>query len=221
MRNYINSNISSLFGSYAENSSMFTDRSLIKSGSYKKLMKAYYAKPENKPEKTTNTNNKTVKKAETTEFTKVKSEADALKKASEKLVGEEFWKEADSEKIAGAVKDFVKEYNDLVSSSSKVNSKEVSDNMKWMTSLSGTMAKTLGKIGIGVGFDNKLSLDETTLSKANAGTVKSLFEGQYSYGGQIADKAAGVASATIMNTSIYNKDASVSSALSSLFDFGI
>lgn len=222
MKNYLNSNITSLFGNYSNTAKMYGDYSLIKSGSYKKLLKAYYTK-NTEGSKDTNASQSTSKKDKTvsTEFTKAKAEADSLKKAAEKLGSEDFWKTADTEKITGALKDFVKEYNDTVAAASKVNSKEVANNTQWMTSLSSTMTKSLNKIGLSVGIDSKLSLDEAALSKASTTSIKNLFNGEYSYGGQIANKAHSISTATVMNTSIYNNDASVNSALSSLFNIGI
>lgn len=224
MKNYygVNSNISSLFGSYSDQANILSDYALIKSGSYKKLMKAYYSHNDNKTDKTqsnASTSNKTQKVS--SEYTKVKSEADSLKSAAESLSSSDFWKDADSKKVSDALKNFVNEYNDVVEASSKVNSKDITDSTNWMTSLSNTMSKTLAKAGIEVGSDNKLTFNEDTFNTANMNTVKSLFEGEYSYGGQMASKASDISSATVMSTSLYNGNATTSSILSSMFDFGI
>ena len=87
--------------------------------------------------------------------------------------------------------------------------------MKGMTD---TFSKVLGKIGITVGEDGKMSVDEEALKKADTATIKSLFEGNGTYGSQIADKAANVAKDAEMNASIYGVDGTTTSALSSMFN---
>ena len=53
-------------------------------------------------------------------------------------------------------------------------------------------SKLLGKVGITVGLDNKLSIDEETLKKADVGTLKTLFGGNGSYGSEIESKASSI-----------------------------
>jgi flagellar capping protein FliD len=48
----------------------------------------------------------------------------------------------------------------------------------------------LQKVGITVGADGKLSLDEDTFKKADMGTAKSLFNGTGSYGWQVSAQAS-------------------------------
>lgn len=224
MRNYMD--ISSMFGKSSYNSSFnLNDYSLIKSGSYKKLMKAYYAKPEASKDKTTNSNNTVVNKlsesTDKTGLTKMKAEADSLNKSAAELTSENLWK-ADTKKedVVNAVKDFANSYNNVVDQSSKVKSNDISNNMRWMTSMSNTMSKALGSIGITVGADNKLSVDEEKLGSADMKAVKSMFEGERSYGGQIEAKARNMTNAVNM-TGIYNNQASMTNALQSMFSVGI
>lgn len=224
-----NSNISSLLNSFNSNSSMGSinlgDYASIKSGSYKKLLKAYYA--EQKPSATdTAKASKTKKKndasIDNTGLSTLKKDAENLKSSSEALAKDDLWKQTDGkydmDKIANAVKSFAKNYNEVIDQSSKVNSKDVSTDTKYMSSLTSTMSKSLSKIGVTVGVDGKLSVNEDTLKKANASSVKTLFTGTVSYGSQIADKASSIAKDTIMNSSIYGSNGTASSALSSMFN---
>ena len=109
----------------------------------------------------------------------MKKESDGLKSAVEAFNKDDLWKqtngEYDMEKITGAVKSFVNEYNDVINQSSKVNSKEISQTMRYMSSMTNTMSKALSKIGVEVGVDGKLSINEDTLKKANVTSIKSMF----------------------------------------------
>lgn len=214
-----NSNNSSLFGGIN-----FNDYSLIKKGGYKKLMKSYY---DDQSGKTTHKNNSVIankkeQAVDKTGLTQMKKESDGLKSAVEALNKDELWKQAngeyDMEKITGAVKSFVNEYNDVIRQSSKVNSKEISQTMRYMSSMTNTMSKALSKIGVELGVDGKLSINEDTLKKASATSIKSMFAGAGSYGGQIEAKAGEVSRATIMNSSIYSPNATQSSSLNGMFN---
>ena len=62
----------------------FSDYSLIRSGSYKKLMKSYYSQQkETTPKADKTTKKKTTEVKDTTGLSKMKSEADGLKAATE------------------------------------------------------------------------------------------------------------------------------------------
>ena len=233
----LNSNISSLFNSLNTNGNSGVSGSVdlasyaaIKNGSYGKLVKAYYSEGSKSTDtaKASSASGKTASaksKAEDTDktgLTQLKKDADELKSSAEALVSEDLWKTTggkyDTDKIAGAVKDFVSDYNKVLEQSSKVSSKEVSQDVKFMTGMTGTFTKILGKAGITVGEDGKMSVDEEALKKADVATVKSLFAGSGTYGSQIADKANGISRDSQMSTSLYGSDATATSALSSVYN---
>ena len=62
-------------------------------------------------------------------------------------------------------------------------------------------AGLLADIGITIGDDNKLKLDETKLGKANVTTINSLFAGSGSYGSSVSARAS--ASARLANSAAY------------------
>ena len=117
-----------------------------------------------------------------------------------------------------AVKGFADNYNKVIDQASKVSSKEISQDVKFMTGMTDTFNKVLAKAGINVGDDGKLSVDEEAFKKADEATLKSLFSGNGTYGSQIADKANSIVRDADLGTSIYGKDAETSSALSSLYN---
>lgn len=233
MRNY--SNISSLFSGMNNSSYMYggsssgfnlSDYSLIKSGSYKKLMKAYYNQ-DSKLSKTDKSNtivnnvNKVTEAVDKTGLTKMKAESDGLKKSAQALNSSEMWSaDTDKTKVTDAVKSFASNYNKVLDQASKVNTSGVSNNTKWMTSMTSTMSKALEKIGVKVGADSKLTVDEETLNKADTNSIKSLFNGDYSYGGQIATKANAIAN-SVSSLGTYNSNAAYNNSLLSMFSVGI
>lgn len=225
-----NFNISSFFNNSRPSgfgSINFSDYALIKSGSYKKLMKAYFAQQKDtsatKEDKTTK--KKPVDDTVTTTISKMKSEADGLKTAAESLNDADLWKqtkgEYDKDKITSAVKKFASEYNDVLNQSAKVNAKDVVQQTGFMTSMSKTMSNALSKIGVTIGADGKMSVNEDTLKEANMKDVKSMFYGSHSYGSQIAQKASAISSAALRSSSMYSSNGALSSTLASLFNQSI
>ena len=83
-----------------------------------------------------------------------------------------------------------------------------------MTGLTGTMSKSLGKVGITVGFDGKLSINEDALKQANGSSLKTLFSGAVSYGTQIAGKAGEISRDAVMNSSLYGSNGTLQNMLS-------
>jgi len=224
------SGITTLFGSLGNNSSSpsidLSQYAAIKNGSYGKLMKAYYS--ENKSEGTSASS--TAKKStstdtDTTGLSKLKSTSDELKKAADAVTDSKLWSGSDadgsSSEVKSAVKNFVDNYNKVIEQASKVSSDNVSNSVKWMTSLTNVMQKSLNRIGITVGTDNKLTLNEDTLASADASSLKSLFKSTNSYGSEIAQKASSISSAAAATNGIYTSGATVASSLQSMFSTGV
>lgn len=212
-----------------------SDYSSIKNGSYRKLMKSYYA--ENKDISTTSKKTsikkntidkiledkrKVIPTADKSGSTQMKRRADSLKEAAEALDSEDLWEPVngkyDRDKIASAVKSFVNEYNDTLAQSTKYTSKDVSQDVKYMSSMTSTMAKSLEKIGITIGVDGKLALNEDTLKNADISKIKSLFTGKVSYGSQVAGKAANISKDAVLSASVYGSNGMLSNSLPGLFD---
>ena len=62
-------------------------------------------------------------------------------------------------------------------------------------------ARTLKRIGISVGSDNRMSIDEDKLKASSPLTMKSLFSGNYSLANRIADKASYIHRTAALNSS--------------------
>lgn len=204
----------------------------IKNGSYGKLVKSYYAETSGKTgevksssatSKSQTEKTSAIKKdVDTTGLTQMKKDADKLKASAEALGKEDLWKatdgKVDTKAIVSAVKDFANDYNKVIDQASKVSSKEVSQDVTFMTQMTINFGKVLGRVGINIGEDGKLSVDEDKLKKADEATLKSLFDGNGTYGSQIADKANNIIRDADLSSAIYSSDATTSSALSSLYN---
>ena len=127
----------------------------------------------------------------------------------------------DRDGIKTAVKNFVTDYNNLLTASSKVDSTTMSSGV--YSSVSGLMKQTktneaaLNAIGITIGKDNKLVLDEEKLGNADINAISSLFKVSSSYGNSVSTKASEIyrqANTTAFNanrtSSIYSQNGSYS-----------
>lgn len=176
---------SSLFSgmlSGTSGTSVLGDYALIKSGSYKKLLNAYY-------KKTDGTNSKEATEADKLEkknLVLAKDAAVKMAEASKKLKNLDL-SEGNRENIKKTVKEFVDAYNGMVDAGADVDNTSVLKNTLWMTQTTAKNAKVLDEIGISVGENNKLVLDEEKLDKARMTSLSTIFKGA----GGIADKMLG------------------------------
>ena len=160
--------------------------SLFSSGlTYSKAARAYYSKVN------------TQSRADMSGIKKEASElTDAIAKLTNKGKDTLFLdsKEYDKDDAFKAVKNFVAEYNDTVSSLAKTSDYRVKSAGNSMTRMTGIMSNSLAKVGVTVGTDGILSVDEETFKTADAGRVKNLFSGKNSYAGIVSSSASRVAS---------------------------
>ena len=206
-------NYSVLFGTSSDKQSSSVDYSSIfnldlgdmasvRNGSYGKLLKNYYARE--KADKKAAVGDTDAK------LTGIKADADKLVKKASELGNESLYKTksvsddkvntkeefADPDKIAGAVKDFVKAYNSAIDSAADSETKSVLRTGGWMANMSRKNSKLLAEVGIKVGSDDKLSFDESAFKKADTTTVKELFTGVNSYASQVGAKATSISRST-------------------------
>jgi hypothetical protein len=225
-------NVSTLFSSLNSRSTSissfnFADYASIRNGSYRKLLKAYYSQNSKTSASSTSGTGKTStsKTTDTTGLTKMKTVSESLKKSATELKSDELWESTGGSynwnDITKAVKSFADDYNSVIEQSSNVNSSEVSQNVGYMESLTSTMQKALSKVGITVGTDNKLTVDEDALKKSDIKNVKSLFYGSYSYGGQVAQKASSISSSASRSTATYTSSGTMSSYMASMWSASV
>lgn len=170
--------VASIFGnlntSSASSDFSLADYASIKNGSYYKLTKAYYAKQDSKTTESTSEESK----AAATKNTQIRTDATALKSAAD-LLGSKDLNDRDS--LYTTAKQFVEEYNAVLSSATDSDDKSILRNTLHMTTLTKKNEGLLSKAGITIGEDNKLSLDEKTFKAATSSSLTSLFKGTGSY----------------------------------------
>lgn len=187
------------------------DYAAIKNGSYKKLLKAYYAKQD--AEKST------ISSDAMKNSSLVKSSADALKKSANALNNEVLWEKKedyDWDAITKAVKSFVDDYNSLVKLAGNSDSKDVLRNAVWMTGMTESNDNLLSKAGITVGKGNQMELNEDILKKADISTLKTLFTGHNSLADKIATKANSISNAAARTSGTYRNNGTYSNTLAEL-----
>lgn len=202
------------------------DYAAIKNGSYKKLLKAYYAKQD--AEKST------ISSDAMKNSSLVKSSADALKKSANALNNEALWEKKqitkkdektgeettvedyDWDAITKAVKSFVDDYNSLVKLAGNSDSKDVLRNAVWMTGMTESNDNLLSKAGIAVGKGNQMELNEDILKKADISTLKTLFTGHNSLADKIATKANSISNAAARTSGTYRNNGTYSNTLAEL-----
>ena len=180
----------------------FAEYSSITKGSYRKLVKAYYEKygddrtASDSAESKSDTIAKTTLKGNANELSKaasalMKTGKDSLFKQVE-LKDEESGKVTkgyDKDKIYDAVDSLVEAYNGLIEKSTESNSNAVLRQTLHMIQSTASNGELLSEVGIRIGADNKLSIDEETFKNADMNTVKTLFAGSSSLGGKMQSAA--------------------------------
>ena len=208
-----NSDISSLFSSLSTSTSSsnsssssgvsLLDYSSIRNGSYYKLLKSYYA---NEAASSSSAESK-----ETTQsLASVNSSAKDLKSAAAKLNDSSLYQKTttkdedgnettgyDTDKIYSAVKGFVDSYNSVVEDADDIDNKSILRTTINMINLTSKNSSLLADIGITIGSDHQMTLDEEKFKSADMTTVKSLFGSAGSYGAQASASAT-----NIMNYSV-------------------
>lgn len=187
----------------------------IKSGTYGKLLKAYYAKDEveaSDDTKDTDSKKKTLAQDTAVEkLTEVSGNADTLEDSAEKLISrgtDSLFKEKeltvkdasgeettvmgyDTDAIYKAVKDFTTKYNSFLESVEDSDSSKLDQEKDNLTSVVTDYAAELEKVGITINEkDNTLSVDEKTFKAADIDDLKKLFNGNASFTYKVATKAS-------------------------------
>lgn len=199
---------SSKSGNVSTGSSILADYASIRSGSYHKLLRAYYNKDKEAVTdavKNSKTSTATAKDS-TKQLARMESAGEALKESADALITQgtknvfrqETVKAEDGttttkynvEAIYKKVNAFIEDYNNLVEETADSNTSSIARTSAQMISLTSTYEKQLEKIGITVNKDDTLSIDKDTFLEADMTRVKNLFNGTGSYGYNVGVKAS-------------------------------
>lgn len=196
-----NTGSNSIFGTGVSSSSALGDYALIKSGSYKKLLKAYYAKTSSDKSAEENTDS-------TADMLTAKGHASDLKSAASALVGnsalfetvkdedgkdvldEDGKKTYDRKAIKEKVKAFVDSYNETLQSAGDLDSTSVLSATLRMVKGTAAYKNLLSSVGITIGEENKLQIDEEKLDSADINDLKTVFSGRNSFADQVSTRAS-------------------------------
>lgn len=204
-----NSNgIGTILGNATGLAGMVADYNTIRNGSYGKLMKAYYKKVEGTDVKSSSatrgkdvlsqileekkkpTVSKEVKEANSglsQGLTNVKSSLSTLQLDS---TYEDSGDKKAADKAASAVKDFVSNYNSMVTSSKKSTNTAQTRSVSEMMKTTEENADKLAQIGVTVNKDGTLSANEKTLKSVDTAKIRELFspDDRMSYGSKLSGR---------------------------------
>ena len=200
--NSLNTSSSSSTGS----SNLLADWASIKNGSYGKLTKAYYGSPSTSKASVDSEEAKKTIKANSSlksDVSKLKSSISGLvdsktlftDKVSNKDENGNVTEDYDRDSISKAIKSFVNDYNSVINAGAESNNNTVLRNTLSMTTLTAKNSDLLADVGISIGEDNKLSVNEETLKTADISKLKSLFSGVGSYASSIDANATNIINA--------------------------
>lgn len=194
LNKYNTTDYSNLFNSLPKTSessgggltNLATEFNSIRSGSYGKLLSAYYKKMNSGDSAT-----EAIQKENANRHL-VGSNASSLKSAAKTLSKIDFSDTSDAgkEKSLKAIKDFVSSYNSVIDTADDVNSKGILQNAVWMTNITKKSAGLLNELGISIGKDNKLTLDEEKWNSAYTSTKAALFNGRQGFAEKMVYKAS-------------------------------
>ena len=215
---YLFSNLNGSSSSSIFDMSFLSDYNSIKSGSYGKLVKAYYKKlesedvsTEDKTDKTTNKDKASTSLAEDSSKTlaAVKDSTSSLSKLAsdfvkdgEKLLVQKEIKtenedgtmevktEYDMDAIYKSISGFVDKYNDVIKNSNASESSGIKKAAGNMTNITDLYANSLKKLGITINADKTLSIDDKTFKASEIADIEDTFTGSNSFAKSISSQAS-------------------------------
>lgn len=215
-----NLNINTLFSSMGTGStgngssglsSLLADYHSIRSGSYGKLLKAYYNKVDTETAKShansaTNRYSTSTAADSSATIRELQSTTDDLMASgkalyttgsksvfNKKTMTDENGKTTtgyDTDAIYKKVQSFVDDYNSVLDAAEDSKDSKIANSVAGMKNYTKMEANMLGKVGITVNADQSLTMDADTFKKSDMSVAKSLFSGTGSYAYTISAKSA-------------------------------
>lgn len=199
-------NSSSIGGSSAGSGSILAEYASIRSGSYHKLLKAYYNDTGSSAVSDMMNSSTSTAKDSTKQLSKMENAAESLKESADALMTrgtkdifkQTTVKNADGTTTKGFQKDaiynkvntFIEDYNSLVDATEESDTKSIARASAQMIQMTNANKRLLDDIGISINKDDTLSIDKEAFMAADMNKVKSLFNGTGSYGYQVGVKAS-------------------------------
>ena len=203
-------NLPSRSGAGAANLGFLADYASIKNGSYGKLMNAYYGTGRERVSQIANPSTLSTAKDSTKQLKEIEGAAETLKASADKLLvsgaGSVFAEkdvttvdengvsstksDYDREAIYKAISNFVDDYNNLLERAGGARASSISGKISSLANMTNANKNTLDRIGVTIGTDGKLSIDEEKFMASDMATAKSLFNGTGSYGFRVSAQAS-------------------------------
>ena len=199
----------------------------IRTGTYKQLLKSYYAKNPVKDSSKTDSGSTTTISSQKINATKTKDAASAAVDDAQDLKRESLWNKKsvknedgttsdkyDTDAIYKAVSSFVKDYNSLIEAAGDSEDNSVLRTASNVVNNTKQNSALLKKLGITVDSKNKLSIDETKFKNADMAVAKSVFASTASYGQSVASSASSIYSSSaaqlskLQTQNLYNSSGS-------------
>lgn len=241
VNSYAGNTMNSIFRSLGTNNSsgvsgLLGDYYSIQNGSYLKMAKKYYAKKASTDSSSKTDSTTTVDKDKLDAINKLsgtstsasgskKTETMKLADKAVNSVGDMLdskMYEYDREAILKGLKNFVSDYNSVVRSTAKSDNSSTVAAAEKMTNQTAIYGSVLEKIGVTIGKDNTLTLDEDAFTKADITDVKSLFTGSVSFGKNTQMKLLQIYSADATGqsgfNSLYSSQATNNYSIGNMFD---
>ena len=241
VNSYAGNTMNSIFRSLGTNNSsgvsgLLGDYYSIQNGSYLKMAKKYYAKKASTDSSSKTDSTTTVDKDKLEAINKLsgtstsasgskKTETMKLADKAVNSVGDMLdskMYEYDREAILKGLKNFVSDYNSVVRSTAKSDNSSTVAAAEKMTNQTAIYGSALEKIGVTIGKDNTLTLDEDAFTKADITDVKSLFTGSVSFGKNTQMKLLQIYSADATGqsgfNSLYSSQATNNYSIGNMFD---
>ena len=164
------------------------DLNMIKSGVYKKALKAYYKTQSDNKDSSTESISGSGAADSKISLSNLKTASKKLYESANKLKSADY--SGNTEDMLKTVKGFVDDYNSMISSTKNMNSYSILQTTIWGMEQMKASEGLLNKIGITIGADNTLSIDEDKFKEAKMSDLKGLFSGSGSLADRIAQKAS-------------------------------
>ena len=107
-------------------------------------------------------------------------------------------------------------YNAMIDEAEDSETKSVLRKTGWMANMTKENSNLLNEVGIRVGSDDKLTLNEDTFKKANVSTLKEMFYGNDSFAAKVSNKAAGIGNSAASTEGIYTSKGSWPSSVTQM-----
>lgn len=178
------------------------DYSLIKSGNYSKLVKAYYEKVD---QEGSDIKDEDIDSSQSLLLNQKDNED--LAKSAEELKNFDFDNKEEKDdaeywiNLIQKAQTFVKAYNAVIKTASDLNNIPILKRAIDITEATSVNSNLLSKIGITINSDNSITIDENKLKEAEKSDIKTLFSGYNSYISKVSEKAKEIANLSY-NTAI-------------------